>query len=360
MGNEWNRVGAVAYMRGGCVDMAITFGDLFSGFGGVKIGAVAAGLKPLWSIEKDPDIAHVNALNFPDDKMVVMNILDADPSLFERVDLLHASPPCPNFSVAKANGEETELDIALARKTADFIEVLRPKYFTLENVYQYRHSRSWGIISQMLYTCGYWLDFEHVNAADYGVPQTRQRMIVRAVHNGFVPYLPKKESWRGWYEAIEDLIPDLPLSKFPPWQLEILHNHKLATQVFGNQCNGDERDYISHALADDPIMTLTTNSGKWTAFIMSGDNATNFGGGDGTIRKENEPMFTVRASAYKGLPRSWFDGGEVVKMTPRALARFQSFPDNYILPDKNSLACKGLGNAVPPLLMEKIYKGLLI
>jgi len=46
----------------------------------------------------------------------------------------------------------------------------------------------------------------------------------------------------------------------------------------------------------------------------------------------------------------------VVKLTPRALARLQSFPDSYILPDKNTLACFGIGNAVPPLMVEKLYR----
>jgi len=45
-------------------------------------------------------------------------------------------------------------------------------------------------------------------------------------------------------------------------------------------------------------------------------------------------------------------------MTPRALARFQSFPDDYILPDSNRLACKIIGNAVPPLMYQKIVVGL--
>jgi site-specific DNA-cytosine methylase len=43
----------------------------------------------------------------------------------------------------------------------------------------------------------------------------------------------------------------------------------------------------------------------------------------------------------------------VVQMTPRCLARFQSFPDWYELPDSKSLACRIIGNAVPPLLMKK-------
>jgi DNA (cytosine-5)-methyltransferase 1 len=43
-------------------------------------------------------------------------------------------------------------------------------------------------------------------------------------------------------------------------------------------------------------------------------------------------------------------------MTPRALARFQSFPDWYELPERASLACRIIGNAVPPLLMQRVME----
>ena len=57
--------------------------------------------------------------------------------------------------------------------------------------------------------------------------------------------------------------------------------------------------------------------------------------------------------------RAWLSSGRVVKMTPRALARFQSLPDSYILPDKASLACTVIGNMVPSLLMQQIVEPLL-
>ena len=47
-------------------------------------------------------------------------------------------------------------------------------------------------------------------------------------------------------------------------------------------------------------------------------------------------------------------GGRVIKMTPRALARFQSFPDWYELPESNTLAARIIGNAVPPLFMQRV------
>lgn len=366
---------------------------LFSGFDGVGIGMQAAGLSHAWGIEYDDQIASVARLNGFNTH--TLNILDADPALFEPVDVLHASPPCPNFSVAKAGAEETPNDIALARKVADFIEVIRPKHFTLENVYQYCHSQSWQIISNCLYACGYWSDMQHVNFADYSVPQTRQRMIVRAVHNGFVPYLPKAETWKGWYQAIEDLIPTLPPSEFAPWQLARLPEGIQETIIVSNQNDaptGVENRaprYYNHSEPCGPV--LATTNQRWRAFISDshiyrirdanrfdnqpsmeiseysplypqprafitpGDNASN-----NTIRYEDEPTVTVGNTNRAGnSPRAWLSHGRVVKMTPRALARFQSFPDWYKLPEKPALACKGIGNAVPPKGMEIIYKGLV-
>jgi site-specific DNA-cytosine methylase len=76
------------------------------------------------------------------------------------------------------------------------------------------------------------------------------------------------------------------------------------------------------------------------------------------VRDASEPsacvVATVHAKAAK--PRAWLESGRVVSMTPRALARFQSFTDDFILPGRAALACKGIGNALPPLLAERFVE----
>lgn len=366
--------------------MAKSFASLFSGFGGVDLGAMAAGLQPLWGVEYDAKIAEVANHNLGQ-HIQVADLLDCDPLRFERPDVLHASPPCPNFSVAKAGGEETPHDIALAAKVAEFVTVLTPEIFTLENVYAYRNSKSWRIIENALYEAGYWLHIDHVNSADYGVPQTRKRMIVRAVRGGFVPYLPQPVEWVGWYEAIKDLIPTLPDSKFAPWQLERLPeelkqawmiNGQNAGQEWGGTRLGDEpsltitnetspRAFIvsgtemrneTYRYFDNPVFTIKAQDHMPRAFIVDCQNGHN--GESLTIRNANEPIFTLTSSmGVKRPTRAAIEHGRVVAMTPRCLARFQSFPDQYELPESKALAAKGIGNAVPPLMMQRIYEGLI-
>lgn len=417
------------------------FGSLFSCGGGADIGARAAGLELAWANELEPNIAEVYTANLGN-HIRVGDILEEDPNDYEKVDVMHMSPPCTRASDANQSAEvnedglkESPLDIALANKCIEFISVLRPEVVTLENVWGYRKFQSWrggkkceGIQSA-LYRLGYWpVTVDHVNFANMGVPQTRKRMIVRAVRGGFVPYLPQPERWVGWYEAIEDILPTLPDSQFAPWQLERLPAEIKQTMMLWNM-DQTARD-VTVRYADQPVPTVDTgmmrrpssvpqavlvsnakteysdgtrNSGdpaftgngesngrvkaflvgknqdkygdglRWfappaqtiganehgsKAFIVDGKNSGNFGNGSTCLNGENR-IFTIQASQAKGMPRACDGVGRVFAITPRALARFQSFPDWYALPESKTLAAKIIGNAVPPLGYQKIVEGLI-
>lgn len=390
-----------------------TFGSLCSGGGGTDIGAKASGLELAWANEYDPAIAEVYAANLGN-HIVVENMLNLNPFDFEWVNHLHMSPPCTRASTANQSAEvnedglkESSLDIALSNKCIQFIETLQPESITLENVWAYRKFQSWKGgkkcegMQQVLYRLGYWLSVEHVNFADLGVPQTRRRMIVRAVRGGMVPYLPQAERWVGWYEAIENIIDTLPDSQFADWQLARLpeelkndflfmtEHHKHSEQgregrggIIPATCpantvvtgsHGGARAFLVGKNADkygdglrwasEPAQTIGANEHGSKAFVVDCQNA-----GDPspdrqrglTIRAGGDPMFTLTSSMGVKRPTRAYDGvGRVVAMTPRALARFQSFPDAYMLPESKTLAAKIIGNAVPPLGFQKIIGGLL-
>lgn len=291
------------------------------------------------------------------------------------------------------------MDIALARKVAEFVSVLQPRVFTLENVPAYRHSKSWALIEQALYGHGYWLHVAVLNAADFGVPTTRRRFIVQAVRGGYVPQLPPKVPWVGWYEAIDDLIPDLPESQFAKWQLARLPK-ALSTMLVssgGSHFNSGEKQVASFG-PDEPAMTVLTGTGsRAKAFPVDGKNTGQVWGRG--YRKDDEPVYTVTTdhkesrqfsayliseqyrqsnasetrepqvftppepsptvlSTHKGKLRGLLESGRIVKMTPRALARFQGISDDYQLPDDRTLACRIIGNACCPPVFEALYRGL--
>lgn len=367
---------------------ALTIATLFSGGEGVGLGARAAGLRHLWGIEYSAAIAAVAQAN--GFAVTVADVREVDPAGLPAPDVLHASPPCPNFSNAKVGRGETERDIELGQAVARFIRTLQPRVFTLENVWAYRKAESWRVIAQALGACGYMYDLAHLDAADVGVPQNRRRMWVRAVRGGLVPHLPAPEPWKGWYGAVEDLLPDLPDDEFAPWQLERmpaeLRETVLVTGQYNKPSDCPDRD-PQVTLGGTPANTVTaSNKYDWRAFLMSAGNAheptvcaadeparTVVGshpalgmrafvagnanaGRDITIRVDDEPIYTVTATRVSARAAV---SGRVVRLTPRCLARFQSFPDWYKLPDSKTLAARVIGNAVPPLQYQKIIEGLV-
>lgn len=368
--------------------MSRTFLSLFSGGELVGVGAKAAGYKHIGGVEIDPKIAAVAQRNGFD--VTVADILDVSPDIFDRPDLLHASPVCTNASIANPKATESENDIATAEKVVEFIHYFKPRFVTIENVMGYRKFVGFKKIITALADCGYMYDVQTLNAADFGVPQTRRRLFVRAVRDGFVPFLPPSVKWVGWYEAIEDLLDDLPDSQFANWQLARLPL-EVQTSMIGQQMYGET---VQNAPRNKPAFTITANSNQVAnrAFLFAGAGNTNMkeamsgkgvrwddepahtiaaaGGGGRTVRAflmpgENgssarlrgvdEVMPTI-SSSQKAAHRVWLEQGRVVKISVRALARLMSVPDDYWLPPVATLAGKVLGNGVPPLMYRRIVE----
>ncbi len=378
------------------------FGDFFSGIGGTAVGARAAGLELVFGVEYDPDLAAVYRRNLGD-HVLVEDVTTLDVAHLPAVDVFHASPSCINASVANANGGEAPQDLAMAQAVCRYIAMHRPQVVTLENVYGYRNFESWHEIARALLANGYTYAFWHVNMADYGVPQTRKRMIVIARRDGRTPMLPEAthakdpqpglfgtlRPWVGWYEAIEDILYTLPESQFAPWQMKrlpeglsaaLLWSHGRSYDQKGNEygpvirqidqpsvvctansglynawlCEASNASSGSDRWGDQPAQTVTTGGRTARAFIVDGKLSTSRDAKTLQITKEG-PTGTVTASHSAFRDTRAYTHGRVVKMTPRALARFQSFPDWYELPDNARLATTGIGNAVPPLFAEKLF-----
>jgi DNA (cytosine-5)-methyltransferase 1 len=388
-----------------------TLATIGGGGGGFEAGAVEAGLTPVWSVECDAEIAAVHERNFKA-RMIVERAEDVDFTAQPSPFWLHMSPVCKNASVAKKDGKEESEDVSMAEACARAVRDCRASIVSIENVWGYRNFDSFRLILKALEESGYAFDFWHLNAADYGVPQTRKRLILLAskTHRPRRPqsthreradlFLPK---WRGWYEAIEDLIPTLPESKFAEWQLKrlpelmkrgVLVDSKNAGQEFGKKHrthsepaltvtadtrpahqfrafivgqnygspNDSGRERILNTReAGEPIFTIESNPNRLNtrAFLVGGANTSEMQAAAGVgVSVADEPSRCVNASNSLSW-RGWLSQGRVVSMTPRALARFQSIPDWFVLPERVGLACKVIGNAVASLLARRLVESVV-
>lgn len=374
-----------------------TFADLLCGGGGFALGAIAAGYTHAWGIEYDNDIADCYKRNIG--HVIRARVQDVDFSQLPQVYHLHMSPICTNASQAKAGGKESAEDISIADSCARAIREMRPVTVSLENVWPYRHFESFGRILRALDETSYTFKFWHLNAADYGVPQTRKRLILLANRSGPVHkpvpthvdfaktvqgqaelFGGNKKRWVSWYQAVEDILDTLPESRFADWQIKRLPEEIKGSFLNSTAGGGNTSREATVRFANEPSATITaddyrrpstcprafivrptdqlesvtggnTMHGRVKAFVVDQQN----GSRDSTVKNDSEPIFTLTHYSTKHpAPRAWLSQGRVVAMNPRALARFMSIPDSYHLPDKSSLACKIIGNAVCPLQMERM------
>ena len=461
-----------------------TLVTLFSGGGLADVGYRAAGFEPIGAVEFEASIAEWYVRNLGDHCRIA-SVSDVDYRPWAGVDLLHVSPPCTNASVANQKAGETEQDLENAAAVCRALREMRPRWFVLENVTGYAKFKSYRQVLITLLELGYACSESVENSADYGVPQTRKRLFLRAVRSGRVPELRPTHckggesggmfsefsvpAWNGWYAAIEDLLPGLPDGKLAPWQLKRMpawlktclvngvHRtdadltvrpldepaHTITSTAMRRPCTAPKAVLVSNAATEysdglrdpnEPAFSATGEqggrlrallSGEWdgpqregralraftedepSSAVMSSTHkrqpcavlvgnqqgaATETGREPMMCQRDEQahpvtaslhakgklpvgvligdqrrpvaaaerPAFTVRAGEHGGAePKACLGAARVVTITPRCLARFQSVPDDYALPEKNSLACKIIGNGVACTMAQVIGEAFL-
>lgn len=290
--------------------------SLFSGAGGLDLGFVMAGHEIIWANDLYVDAVETYRHNIGD-HIVCEDISKIDVKDIPECDIVIGGFPCQGFSVANTKRHEDDERNELYKQLIRVIKEKKPKFFLAENVKGITNLAKGKVFEMILRdfeNMGYVVKHRILNAADYGVPQTRQRVIIIGVRNDvtFEYEYPEPShdkdgrnglpKWVSVGEAMSVIAdPDKPND---------LPNHEYSKYKLN--FNG----YLGHRKLDPdkPAPTVTAR----------GDNK----GGVVILPHPN------------GLRR----------MSCRELASVQSFPLDYEFSGNRSSIYRQIGNAVPPLL----------
>ncbi len=318
--------------------------SLFSGAGGLDIGFSDVGFHIVCSVEIERKFCNTLELNtgkgmrFNNSKVHCIDIKDLSGEGLGDIDFIIGGPPCQTFSAAgrRANGVlgTTDARGVLFREYVRLLKELSPKGFLFENVYGIvgaQNGEAWREIREEFSEAGYKLFYRIVDAADYGVPQHRERLLIVGLKEGVFKF-PRpthgpdsldEEPFYNAETAIEGVV-----------SRESDESNKLGgryAKLLGDIPPGLNYSFYTEKMGHpSPIFAWRS---KFSDFLYKAD--------------PNTPVRTIKASggAYTG-PLHWenrFFNYEEYK-------RLQTFPDDYQISGSKQIAVKQIGNSVPPQL----------
>lgn len=339
--------------------------SLFSGAGGLDLGVERAGYRIRVAVEYEADAASTLRANFPAAEILeedirslaTRDILAAAGLKRGEAELLVGGPPCTPFSKSGYWLEYKRLgrdpDAGLLEHYLRVLDEARPRAFLLENVFglAYRnHNLAW--LRRLVSACedvGYQVSHRVLLAADYGVPQLRQRLFVigsrdrkpsfpRPTHGG--PH----ETRRAWDRGL------------PP--------HRTAGEAIGDLVGRDD--------LFEPEEVVDGKYGHLLPDIPPGDNYLFFTAKRGHPRplfawRSRYWSFLLKLSPERPSPTIQAQPGPYVgpfhwesrRLRLPEIKRLQSFPDDYVIVGSRRSAQVQVGNAVPPALAEAVALQLL-
>ena len=315
--------------------------SLFTGGGGFDIGFKEAGFEIIGASDIWKESENTMKLNFPNIPFICKDvrllsskeILKSTNNIYP--DVIIGGPPCQGFSVM---GDKNSADPRnkLFEAYVRLVDDLKPTCFVFENVKGVKTmfgGRYLNEIANSFASIGYNLYLKVLNSADYGVPQSRQRVIIFGTKTEKLFSFPKQnfenvgklKSKKNVGEAIMDLVKKT--NSFPN-HLALTHNetvikrYKLIPE--GGKLPPPEELPIEIRRKNFGNTYVRLNRKTLSTTMVPGNNA-----------------FPIHPTLNRSL-------------TPREAARIQSFPDDFIFTGPRREQCILVGNAVPPLMAAKI------
>ncbi len=338
---------------------------LFSGCGGLSLGFAAEGFNLVGHVEIEESANRIYDDNFSGSRLLgtdICEISDDDMhkwiSEYGSIDVILGGPPCQGFSLAGKRDPE-DLRNQLYKYYVHIVSVLQPKVFVMEHVrlltsMKYSDGRLFiDCFFESFSKAGYHVILREINACDYGVPQSRERVILIGIRNDL-----NKEFVFPVGEHTDDN------------QINMLFSSK--KRLSFRDATGDLQPLESGEHSSDPLHWSIVHPEhviKWLKNVPEGcsaheneDPAMRPPSGFNTTYKRimwDEPCSTISTNF------SMISGCRNVhptstrSLTIREAARAQSFPDEFVFAGKWGDIRKAIGNAVPPVLAAAIAKSIL-
>jgi len=310
-------------------DNASTVISTFAGCGGSSLGYSMAGFRELLAIEWDDNAVQTFKLNFSDipvyhgdiAKISVDQIIEMTKLKRYELDVLDGSPPCQGFST---NGKRIMADERnqLYKEYVRLLDDLKPKVFLFENVsglVKGKMKLIFADIMRSLKDCGYKVSAKLLNAMYFGVPQSRERLIIIGVR--------------------EDLM--------------VMPSHPKAKYIPVTVLEGWGEEYIEGPRA---IVGEDTETYQWMQKVKQGMSISDIHPKGYYFNRKRLNFMTPSCTLTKHSAKDIFHPIETRTLTTNEYKRLGSFPDEFKFIGTPDQISSRIGNSVPPLFMYHIAK----
>lgn len=346
--------------------------DIFSGAGGLSLGAEMAGIRIGTAIEINPYAAKTFQRNHKEAKVLQEDIQKIDPKALygkgKSVFVIMGGPPCQGFSMSNTRtrnmkNEKNFLFLEFVR----FVQEIRPEWFVLENVWGITNINE-GKTQSMIEDCFRSIEgYDNITssvlwASDYGVPQKRNRFFMVGNRLGIDFKFPERHTTK---VTVDDAISDLPSLQNGEMLEEAAYTLSLeeASKYERLMRKGSDKarqNYVSKN--NDLVIERYKYIGQgqnWRAIPDSlMQNYADKGRCHSGIYKRlkaDQPSVVISNYRKSMLIHPYEDRG----ISVREAARLQSFPDTFIFEGPLMHIQQQIGNAVPPLLAKAVFQQII-
>ncbi len=340
--------------------------DLFSGAGGMSLGALSCGIDIRYAVELDPNAAATFQANHPHTKVLNEDIQNITSVSFPNLDrsqplIIFGGPPCQGFSTSnQTNRNFNNPNNWLYQHYVRLVAELRPDWVVFENVKGLMETEGGFFFESVLNNfqkLGYTPTFFVLNSADYGVPQRRNRLFIVASLHGQTVSPPVSTSRR--HVTVREALADLPhLDNGDRFDLVPYNGH--ASNTYARHLRSDLRQCWNNVVTKNAPHIIERykhipQGGNWEdipAHLMTTytDRSRCHTGIYHRLR-EDEPSVVLGNFRKNMLIHPWKHRG----LSVREAARLQSFPDSFRFFGSIGFQQQQVGNAVPPLLAQVVF-----